>query len=72
MRTLLSPAQRSALFDPPDDRPTVERLYTLGPDDLAETARRRRGDEDEGETPVGLGSHVPAFLLRPAVVKSSK
>ncbi|KQP73439.1 DEAD/DEAH box helicase [Methylobacterium sp. Leaf111] len=33
---------------------------------------RRRGDEDEGETPIGLGSHVPAFLLRPAVVKSSK
>ncbi|MET3695524.1 superfamily II DNA/RNA helicase [Methylobacterium goesingense] len=33
---------------------------------------RRRGDEDEGETPVGLGSHVPAFLLRPAVVKSPK
>ncbi|KQP41091.1 DEAD/DEAH box helicase [Methylobacterium sp. Leaf104] len=33
---------------------------------------RRRGDEDEGETPVGLGSHVPAFLLRPAVVKPSK
>jgi superfamily II DNA/RNA helicase len=33
---------------------------------------RRRGDEDEGDTPVGLGSHVPAFLLRPAVVKPSK
>jgi superfamily II DNA/RNA helicase len=35
-------------------------------------APRRRGDEDEGDTPVGLGSHVPAFLLRPAVVKPSK
>ena len=33
---------------------------------------RRRNDEDEGETPIGLGSHVPAFLLRPAVVKPSK
>jgi hypothetical protein len=33
---------------------------------------RRRGDEDDGETPVGLGSHVPAFLLRPAVIKSPK
>ena len=33
---------------------------------------RRRGDADEGETPVGLGSHVPAFLLRPAVIKSPK
>ncbi|MCJ2035043.1 DEAD/DEAH box helicase [Methylobacterium sp. J-068] len=33
---------------------------------------RRRGDEDEGETPIGLGSHVPAFLLRPAVIKPEK
>ncbi len=35
-------------------------------------ASRRRGDEDDGETPIGLGSHVPAFLLRPAVIKSPK
>jgi TnpA family transposase len=48
MRTLLSPAQRAVLFDPPDDRPTVERLYTLGPDDLAETARRRRASNRLG------------------------
>ncbi|MER2266433.1 DEAD/DEAH box helicase [Methylobacterium oxalidis] len=33
---------------------------------------RRRHEEDEGETPVGLGAHVPAFLLRPAPVKKRK
>ncbi len=32
---------------------------------------RPRHDED-GETPVGLGSHVPAFLMRPAPVKKAK
>lgn len=42
-RTILSPAQRAAIFDPPADRATIERIYTLGPDDLAEVVRRRRG-----------------------------
>ncbi|GJE15343.1 DEAD/DEAH box helicase [Methylobacterium marchantiae] len=32
----------------------------------------RRGDSDDGETPLGLGEHVPAFLLRPAVIKKAK
>jgi TnpA family transposase len=42
-KTILSPAQRAAIFDPSADRATVERLYTLDPDDLAQMARRRRG-----------------------------
>jgi hypothetical protein len=42
-KTILSPAQRAAIFDPPLDRATIERLYTLGLDDLAQVARRRRG-----------------------------
>jgi len=42
-RTILSPAQRSAIFDPPADRATIERLYTLGLDDIGHIARRRRG-----------------------------
>lgn len=42
-KTILSPAQRTAIFDPPADRATIERLYTLGPDDLAQVARRRAG-----------------------------
>lgn len=39
---ILSPAQRAALFDPPSDHAAIERLYTLGPDDLVEVFRRRR------------------------------
>lgn len=39
---ILSPAQRAALFDPPSDLAAIERLYTLGPDDLVEVFRRRR------------------------------
>lgn len=31
----------------------------------------RRRDDDDGDTPLGLGEHVPAFLLRPAVIKKS-
>lgn len=42
-KTILSPGQRAALFNPPGDRDTIERLYTLGPDDLAQVCRRRRG-----------------------------
>jgi hypothetical protein len=42
-KTILSPSQRAAIFDPPADRATIERFYTLGPDDMAQVARRRRG-----------------------------
>lgn len=42
-RTILSPTQRAAIFDPPADPASIERLYTLGPDDLGQVARRRRG-----------------------------
>lgn len=49
-----------------EERP-VERVR-----DERRPAPRRRGDEDDGDTPIGLGSHVPAFLLRPAVIKPSK
>jgi hypothetical protein len=33
---------------------------------------RRRGEDEDGDTPVGLGAHVPAFLLRPTTVKPRK
>ena len=33
---------------------------------------RGRRHEPEGDTPVGLGSHVPAFLLRPVLAKKDK
>ena len=42
-KTILSPGQRAAIFDPPLDREAVERLYTLGPNDLVQVCRRRRG-----------------------------
>ncbi|MCJ2005923.1 DEAD/DEAH box helicase [Methylobacterium sp. J-092] len=41
---------------PPQERSRDERGYG------------RRRDED-GDTPIGLGEHVPAFMLRPAVIK---
>ena len=41
-KTILTPAQRNALFDPPSDLATIERLYTLGSEELAEIFRRRR------------------------------
>ena len=42
-KTILSPGQRAAIFDPPTDREAVEQFYTLGPDDLVQICRRRRG-----------------------------
>lgn len=51
---VLSPAQHAALFDPPSDPAMIERLYTLGPDDLAEVFRRRRPANRIGYT-VQLG-----------------
>lgn len=56
-KTILSPAQRAAIFDPPADHATIERLYTLGPDDLVQVARRRRG-------PNRIGHAVQICYLR--------
>ncbi|MBB6229311.1 hypothetical protein FHS79_003512 [Polymorphobacter multimanifer] len=56
-KTILSPTQRAAIFDPPADRATIERLYTLGSDDLAQVARRRRG-------PNRIGYAVQLCYLR--------
>ena len=41
-RHILTPAQQTQLFDPPDNEEAIARLYTLGSDDLAEIFRRRR------------------------------
>lgn len=35
-KTILTPAQRTALFDPPSDLSTIERLYTLGTEELSD------------------------------------
>jgi superfamily II DNA/RNA helicase len=54
---------------PAPSRPRPER----GEDRRQDRAPRgRHRDEEDGDTPVGLGGHVPAFLLRPAVVKKRK
>ncbi|KST59732.1 DEAD/DEAH box helicase [Methylobacterium sp. GXS13] len=39
-----------------------------------ERVREERGrrNEPDGDTPIGLGSHVPAFLLRPVLAKKEK
>jgi len=42
-----------------------------GRGEAAREERGRRIDAD-GDTPVGLGSHVPAFLLRPVLAKKDK
>ena len=55
----------------PQRAPRPERTAERSRDERRPPSRRRN-DEDEGDTPIGLGSHVPAFLLRPAVVKPSK
>jgi hypothetical protein len=57
--TILSPAQRAAIFDPPADRATIERLYTLGPDDLVQVARRRRGENRIGHAVSSATCAIP-------------
>lgn len=42
-KTILSPGQRASIFDLPTDRKTIERFYTMAPDDLVQVCRRRRG-----------------------------
>lgn len=69
-RTILSPAQRSAIFDPPPDQATIERLYTLGPDDLGQIARRRRGANRLGyAVHENTGNKVGQFLACIAGIK---
>ncbi|MBE7203652.1 MAG: DEAD/DEAH box helicase, partial [Parafilimonas terrae] len=50
------------------------RAETPRPEPRREPVREERGrrNESEGETPIGLGSHVPAFLLRPVLAKKDK
>lgn len=75
IKTILSPPQRAALFDPAVDDTTVERLYTLGTDDLAQVFRRRRASNRLGFAvqlsylrrpgrPLEPGELPPPTLLR--------
>jgi superfamily II DNA/RNA helicase len=62
----------------PSRAPRAEAAATPKPEQARREAPRRqapraeRGADREEETPVGLGSHVPAFLLRPATAKRDR
>ncbi|WP_019903795.1 DEAD/DEAH box helicase [Methylobacterium sp. 77] len=72
-----APRRREPSRPPQDQRHQDQRNQDhrkAAPDRSREERRpssRRREDED-GDTPLGLGEHVPAFLLRPAVIKKAK
>ena len=61
MYTLLSPLQRTALFDPPGNLAVVQRLYMLGPEDLAGATPAGSGPPSSSATCV-----TPVGLLSPA------
>ena len=44
-------------------------VRTAVPERVRDERRPSRRPQADGDTPVGLGSHVPAFLLRPVPVK---
>ncbi|GJE09030.1 MULTISPECIES: DEAD/DEAH box helicase [Methylobacterium] len=69
-------AQRAEARPPasrPEARPPASRAEAR-PAPRRDINREERGrrPETDGETPVGLGSHVPAFLLRPVLAKKEK
>ena len=70
VKTILSPGQRAAIFDPPVDREVIERLYTLGPDDLAQVGRRRRGSNRIGYAVQLCYLRHPGRALAPGEVPS--
>ena len=66
---------RAARSDPPRAREPRPEPPMAGPPRGASRGESRgqpRRHEDEGDTPVGLGSHMPAFLMRPATVRKDK
>ncbi|WP_336489681.1 DEAD/DEAH box helicase [Methylobacterium nigriterrae] len=68
-----TPAREAPSREAPsrEDNPVASAPSRQRPERGSERGRHRR-DEEDGETPVGLGAHVPAFLLRPAIVKKRK
>ncbi|MBX9931177.1 MAG: DEAD/DEAH box helicase [Methylobacterium sp.] len=67
------PAAAKPAAPKPPPHPRGERSRDERPqDDRRPSPVRRRNEDEDGETPLGLGAHVPAFLLRPAVIKPRK
>lgn len=65
-KTIFSPEQRAAIFDPLTDREAVELFYTLGPDYLVPVCRRRSAANRIGYV-VQL-CYLPHQLGRPQVL----
>ncbi|GJD54515.1 DEAD/DEAH box helicase [Methylobacterium dankookense] len=61
-------AQESRTHEPRVHEPAARVAEASPPREMRAKERR----EPEGDTPIGLGSHVPAFLLRPAPVKKER
>ncbi len=55
-------------------RPPIEAEQPRGPRVVGAPPERRRHrtPEDDGPPVIGMGDHVPSFLLRPVVLKSAK
>lgn len=70
-KTILSPAQRMAIFDPPTDRETIERIYTLGPDDLTQVMKRRGRANRIGYAVQICYLHHPGRSLLPGEVPTT-
>ena len=70
VKTILSPGQRAAIFDPPTEREGIERLYVLGPDDLAQVGRRRRGPNRIGYAVQLCYLRHPGRALAPGEIPS--
>lgn len=64
-RTVLSPRQRSALFDLPTDEPTLARYYTLSDEDIEHIAGRRRPHNKLGFAIQLCAFRYPGRLLVP-------
>jgi hypothetical protein len=63
--------ERPERTEPRFDQPRRER-FDRNANNNRNGERRRYRDEDDGPPVVGLGDHVPSFLLRPVVIKPRK
>lgn len=68
-----APSGRESKESNQDSRPHPEQKQPEAQaDNRRGRGRRGRRQDDDGPTPVGLGDHVPAFLLRPVPLPKSQ
>ncbi|QGM47573.1 DEAD/DEAH box helicase [Methylocystis heyeri] len=66
-------ATASAAPRPPRRTPEAEPVRAARPQAYGERRDRRpRNHEDDGPPVIGMGDHIPSFLLRPVVFKTAK